>query len=719
MFTIKSSLFLKRIFLLFFLASLSNGFSQNKAVDSLQTYTKKDTIRVKLLNAAALKIIESDTDKALQLYKESEQLSEALQYKKGKAYSLLMSGRAYSKKGDYPTSITYFQNSLEVYEDLKIKVSVANCHLNIGRSYYYLTDFPKALEHLKTATELSEQSGKLRVASNALMIIAMIYNTQGDYDKSLEYYKKSIVIDEKLGDKKGLAVTYINLANLYKQQNQPTLALEHYNKSLEIYKQFNDEYGVASNLNNIGTLYQEMENNKAALPNYYKALAIFEKLKKDKEVMGCLSNIGIILMSEKNPKALAIFKKGLRLSQQANEEFAVAFFNNNIGGYYFMIENYDASLPYYEKAVKTYKKIGAQRELSNSYLNISRIYFSRKEYDKALQYAKEGSDIANELKLLSLQTDYSLLFSKIYYALKEYKLAYESGQEHKELNDSLYKKETFDKLAEIKYEYAYKDTLTTAKKSVNTLKKTVAVSELQKKWLIGGFIGLLIVLGFLLALLKIRRVKMQNQQLLLEQKLLITQMNPHFIFNSIQNIRSLINNRQNDEAVNYLGKFSKLTRQILEHSNQNYISLAEELEMLENYLTIQQLLYENKFTFNIHIEENMDTESIFLPPMLAQPYIENAIKHGLSNTTENGKINVHYYLKEEKLYFEVTDNGKGFGTDEKVSNHKSLAMTITKERLTFYTKNKDFVVQTNNVIASDGTIEGAKVAFEVPYIYES
>ena len=298
-------------------------------------------------------------------------------------------------------------------------------------------------------------------------------------------------------------------------------------------------------------------------------------------------------------------------------------------------------------------------------------------------------------------------------------MAYESGQEHKELNDSLYKKETFDKLAEIKYEYAYKDTLTTAKKSVNTLKKTVAVSELQKKWLIGGFIGLLIVLGFLLALLKIRRVKMQNQQLLLEQKLLITQMNPHFIFNSIQNIRSLINNRQNDEAVNYLGKFSKLTRQILEHSNQNYISLAEELEMLENYLTIQQLLYENKFTFNIHIEENMDTESIFLPPMLAQPYIENAIKHGLSNTTENGKIDVHYYLKEEKLYFEVTDNGKGFGTDEKVSNHKSLAMTITKERLTFYTKNKDFVVQTNNVIASDGTIEGAKVAFEVPYIYES
>ena len=96
--------------------------------------------------------------------------------------------------------------------------------------------------------------------------------------------------------------------------------------------------------------------------------------------MGCLSNIGIILMTEKNPKALAIFKKGLKLSQEANETFAVAFFNNNIGAYYFMVENYDESLRHYEKAVKTYKQIGAQRELSNSYLNMGRIYFEKKEY---------------------------------------------------------------------------------------------------------------------------------------------------------------------------------------------------------------------------------------------------------------------------------------------------------------------------------------------------
>src|SRR5690606_5791642 len=150
------------------------------------------------------------------------------------------------------------------------------------------------------------------------------------------------------------------------------------------------------------------------------------------------------------------------------------------------------------------------------------------------------------------------------------------------------------------------------------------------------------------------------------------------------NIRSLINNKQNDEAVDYLGKFSKLTRQILENSNENYISLEEEVEMIENYLSIQQLLYNDKFDFTVIVENGIDVESIFLPPMLAQPFIENAIKHGLGNTLENGKIAVYFFLKDARLFFEVTDNGKGFDTDKKVGNHKSLAMTITKERLVTY-----------------------------------
>jgi LytS/YehU family sensor histidine kinase len=204
----------------------------------------------------------------------------------------------------------------------------------------------------------------------------------------------------------------------------------------------------------------------------------------------------------------------------------------------------------------------------------------------------------------------------------------------------------------------------------------------------------------------------------LKQKLLLTQMNPHFIFNSIDNIQSLIHHHQNQEAINYLAKFSKLTRQILENSNENFITLAEELVMIENYLSIQQLLYNNHFNFTITVAESIDADAILIPPMLTQPFIENAIKHGLIDQSE-GLISIHFKLEHAALLFEITDNGVGFGTSKKVGNNKSLAMKITRERLKNFSKKDNFEVHTQNIHDTHNNITGAKVFFEIPYLYEN
>lgn len=716
MFKIKQQAFVF-LFLIF-----SSSYGQHQTIDSLnnilKSYTKKDTVRVNLLNKIATILHTTDTERTLMTLNESEKLANDLNYKKGKAYSLLLTGKTLINKTDYSQSLKYFENSLNLYEEIKDKEGIANSYLNTGRAYYYLMDYQKSLESFKSATVTGEQAGKSDIISNALMVSGMIYNIQGDHEKGLENYKKAIQIDEISDNKKGLSAVLINLANLYKQQGNYTEALEAYNRSLEIKKQLNDDYGIASNLNNIGTLYQEMENNDEALIYYNKALPIFEKLNNTNSVLGCLSNIGIILMYEKDPKALEVFKKALRLSEKVNNKSNYSLVTANIGGYYFLNNDFDQSLLYYNKAVKIQKDLGSKRELSYSYLNIGRIYYAQKKYDKALEIAKEGMQLAKELNLLNYQTDFSLLLSEIYYSTQQFELAYENSQNHKILNDSIYKKENYDKLAQIKYEYAYKDTLKSANKNVSFLTKTVKSINEQRKWLIIGFVLLLIVLGFVIALLKIRKVKMKNQQLLLEQKLLITQMNPHFIFNSIDNIQSLIYNKQDKEAVNYLTKFSKLTRQILENSTQNYISLAEEVEMIDNYLIIQQLLYNNKFNYQIRVEETIDTETLLLPPMLTQPFIENSIKHGLNNKSEKGKIDIRFYLNGNKLFFNVSDNGTGFDITKKTENHKSLAMTITKERLINYTKNQDFIVHTGNIKDPEGNSIGAEVTFEIPYIYE-
>ena len=218
--------------------------------------------------------------------------------------------------------------------------------------------------------------------------------------------------------------------------------------------------------------------------------------------------------------------------------------------------------------------------------------------------------------------------------------------------------------------------------------------------------------------LKQKEILVQFEKNEIKQKLLLSQMNPHFIFNSIDMIQSLIYSKQENEAILYLTKFSKLTRQILENSSENYIYFEDEIEMLHNYMTIQLLLYSDSFDYEIIIDENIVQESILLPPMLTQPFIENAIKHGLKNNGIKGDIKISFSLNKEVLFFLITDNGVGFSEQKENIDHKSLAVKITKERLESMSKNKSHTIISENIINQKNDIVGAKVSFEIPYIYE-
>lgn len=195
-------------------------------------------------------------------------------------------------------------------------------------------------------------------------------------------------------------------------------------------------------------------------------------------------------------------------------------------------------------------------------------------------------------------------------------------------------------------------------------------------------------------------------------------MSPHFIFNSLDNIQGLIFDGKKQEAVSYLNQFSKLTRQILENSSENYITLEEERQMIENYIGIQQLLYQNEFDYSIDIDPAIDPETILLPPMLTQPFIENAIKHGLRNKSGRGQIDVKFYFEGDKFFVSVTDNGNGFGNSSPAS-HKSLAMKITNERLRHISKVKHFELHRQNTTDAQNVVNGARVFFQIPYLYEN
>ena len=351
-----------------------------------------------------------------------------------------------------------------------------------------------------------------------------------------------------------------------------------------------------------------------------------------------------------------------------------------------------------------------------SLVNLGDLYFTKKKYAKSKTFLEEGLVVAKEIKNDNLKEQAYELLYKINKINGNYKESVKMLELYNSIKDSSKVVETKNELKQqqLKYDYQKKELnykLATEKKNAAKNNLLIILSSLVVLLLIGAY--------FLYRNYKQKQTISAFEKKDLKQKLLLTQMNPHFIFNSIDNIQSLIYNKQDKEAVSYLTKFSKLTRQILENSSENYISLEEELMMIDNYLNIQQLLYNNKFEFTLKVAEDINTETILVPPMLTQPFIENAIKHGLKNTTEKGKIAIQFQMKDSQLGFQIIDNGIGFGSAEKDSSKKSLAMKITKERLSSLAKNNNFEVQVENILDDNKNSIGAKVYFDIPYIYEN
>lgn len=535
----------------------------------------------------------------------------------------------------------------------------------------------------------------------------------------IRYFDLAIPLFEQAGAEDEQWTIVMNKGMILRKINRSKEAFDCYFLALKHYEQKKDRSGIAQVNTAIGLSHQELNETPKAIHYYEKSAAYYAGIKKPSssdlyDQMILLGNLAVAYKDENQPeKARKLFYQSIALAEKLGN-------TDNIGAGWRGLADMDLTDKNYEEAIKKYQKgmLVSQGPEQRAYLQMGlwEAYFKTNRIDQAKKYLLEcqaNAELVNEPRLLS--NVYGDLYLT-YKALKDYKMALEMFEKHKKMKESLGMESAKNELKEQQLKYAFE------KRELNYKLATQKKNATKNIWLIvlSGALLLIVSGGYFYY-----RNSRQKQSIAalernqIKQKLLITQMNPHFIFNSVQNIRNLIDNHQNRDAVKYLDQFSVLTRQILENSNENYISLEEEVDMIQNYLAIQQLLYNHKFDFKVTVEENVDQESTFLPPMLTQPFIENAIKHGLSNKSENGFIDIHFYLNSEKLFFEVTDNGKGFDTTQTISNHKSLAMTITKERLVSYTKNQDFVVETHNIKDQHENVVGAKVSFEIPYIYEN
>jgi LytS/YehU family sensor histidine kinase len=240
--------------------------------------------------------------------------------------------------------------------------------------------------------------------------------------------------------------------------------------------------------------------------------------------------------------------------------------------------------------------------------------------------------------------------------------------------------------------------------------------------LLGFLIGIVVIIA-LIAILLIRqnRLKTLQQTNKLKQRLFRSQLNPHFIFNSIASIQNAIINEEAVDASRYLARFSKLVRNILDSTVSDVISLEEEISTIENFLALQKLRYEEAFDYKMVVDEYLDQESIFIPPMLTQPFIENAIEHGIRNKEQAGNISVGITKNEDYLCIEIIDDGVGRQAANAIlkkqkKNHKSLSTGIIQERIKIFNKKSKNKISLEIIDLTDdsGAACGTKVILKIP-----
>jgi len=183
-------------------------------------------------------------------------------------------------------------------------------------------------------------------------------------------------------------------------------------------------------------------------------------------------------------------------------------------------------------------------------------------------------------------------------------------------------------------------------------------------------------------------------------------MNPHFIFNTLNSIQYLLAFEKNKEALESIAKFSRLIRNTLEFISRNFISISEEIEYLSQYLQIEKLRFEEKFDYSIEVEEGIDTNRPVIPPLIVQPFVENAIKHGLLGSNKKDKnLSIKFSKAQNTIIITIEDNGKGMNAGGIRKNDRKHGIDIVREKLeiysTQYSKNYFFHIES---IENKGTI---------------
>ncbi|NQY28683.1 MAG: histidine kinase [Flavobacteriaceae bacterium] len=629
---------------------------------------------------------------------------------------------------------SYTKTSLSGNFRLKVKIGdeIIISHPDIETVRYVLKNnddrlkvYVEELKENKKALTLKRKNSDAKTFKRLIKSAGKVYKT--DAKQGVELVTKSLLISTKLSNEQRSSA-YGVLGDIYFHWKQYDLAITNYTRSLGYKKKVgiqlslaesyfkNHDFDIAistydsinkSVLSNwqkivlneeLGDVYAAKNEFSTAEKYYNKGLVIANKHLISPKITDLNSKLGRVTFSQgKVKEASRYFDNSLDLSSRENVQRA-AVEKGRVADFYNSNQQFEQEIALRKKNLTALESIAVEVLTENS-LNqpdslttqksnykIASAYVQQAKYNDAIPYLEKSISEANKKSDLIIEKDATRKLSEVYKTVGEYTKALETYQSYVDLVDLVYlKKEqqiaNVSKVARdlIKQQQRVVGLEDERKLSENKLLLASKDNELQNERnkqqsiiiysLLAGLLLLLLVAFYMYRNIKQQRINNN----LLALKSLRSQMNPHFIFNALNSVNSFIASNDERRANRYLTDFSKLMRSVLENSEEDFIPLSKEIELLQLYTKLEHFRFQDKFDYNITVDEAINVDDFLIPPMLLQPYIENAVWHGLRYKEEKGLLQISLKIREDnELQIVIEDNGIG--------RSKSKALKTTHQK---------------------------------------
>lgn len=617
---------------------------------------------------AANNISESNPSKAVDYIEEALKLSLKLDNIRGEAYCYNSLGGLQFTMGNYSKSVKYYKSALTLFEGFEnTEIGYYSSLKNIGASYEKLEEFETAITY---------------------------------YNKFLKLAKKKNEEDDIIFATNGLARCNKALQNYGDSE-------VYYQQAYSFEQQRNNPLGMINASNNLGNFYEEVNDSVSAFNYFDTSLAVA----KNATTTLCADSVGVV----------TTFNGSTDLTMQATN-----IYFTNADNYYGNRGMVDQQIQVQQQAIEYNEVNNNPVEVNKANLQLGKLNLQKRNNKEAIEYLRNSINLSEELGQLEAKEEALQAITQAYQEEGDYEQALLAYQELVKLQDSIQKEKNKQALlaSNLSLELEQKDEQIELMLENETLKEEAYSLDIEKReaenqnklYIIYALIGILLIMTTAAILVIRSNQKRAKTNMLLELKSLRTQMNPHFIFNSLNSVNSFISKNDDRSANKYLSRFSQLMRLVLENSKHDFVPLESELKIIELYMELEHLRFLDKFDYELNIESSINIDNIEIPPMLVQPYIENAVWHGLRYLENKGSLIVNVKQNNDLLTWTITDNGIGrkASAEMKTKNQKlgqSTGMKNIEQRLEILNKMHATQMKTSIIDLPDG---GTKVVLEIP-----